>query len=136
MTKHDHHEHHHDEHDSPYPDNPVPEPQTIPTTAAPLLSGKQFNKLDGGKFTITIANPLKYSYLGLPVAGTVLGPVDDKGKPLYTGEDCVLSVQPSGDVQVRPKGANGAWEQCTKSNGLASFVPDDKGPAFGFPYAD
>jgi len=136
MTKHDHHHHEPDEHESPYPDNPVPEPQTVPTTAATLLSGKQFTKLDNGKYTVTIANPLKYSYLGLPPGGTTLGPFDDKGKPLYTGDECVLSLQPGGDLQVRAKGTAGAWESCSKSNGLASFVPDDKGPAYGIPYAD
>jgi len=149
--KHDHHDHdhehhhHHDHehghhHESPFPDNPVPEPDPkttpTPTGAARLLAGAQFNKTaEASKFTVTISNPLKYAYVGMPPVGTVLGPVDDKGQPKYTGDDCVISVQPDGSIQVRAKGSAGAWEVCTKQNGLAVWHPDPA-TAFGIPYAD
>ena len=43
----------------------------------------------------------------------------------------VLSVQPGGQIQVRPAGSDGAWEQCASSGTLVAFAPDDVKYVFG-----
>ena len=78
------------------------------------LSSKQFAK-HGSGVTVTIANPLKHSYHGLPPAGTTLtGP---------TGDDVVLSIQEDGEPQTRSAGTSGAFElaDVDTKNGVIVF---------------
>lgn len=94
-----------------------------------LISSKMLNDVGGGFFTVTITNPLPFTYVGLPPAGTTL---QGQGG---TGTDKVLSIQPGGDAQTRNKGTDGGYEKCKKQNGLLVFNPTGNN-AFALPYAE
>jgi hypothetical protein len=99
-----------------------------PMNAVPLVfSPDQITDLGGGKFTVTIANPLTQQYLGFPPPGTTL-------PGGATGNDCVLSVQPGGHLEVRPKGTTGAYEQATKQGQMLTWKPA-AGTAVQLPFA-
>lgn len=87
----------------------------MPDTVPALISSKQLNTQPDGTFTVTLANPLSASYIGIGDKGrTLIGP---------SGADGVLSVQDAdGEPQVRAKGTAGAFEKCKKSNGLLVFT--------------
>lgn len=91
-----------------------------------VISAKQLNDVGGGKFTVTIANPIAVQYAGLPAPGTVL--------PGAQGSEVVLCVTTTGGIEARPKGTAGSWESCTKSNGLLVFSPFSEG-TFVIPFA-
>lgn len=94
-----------------------------------LLNSKMLNDIGGGYFTVTITNPLQFSYVGLPPAGTTLGGG-------FTGNNCVLSIQPpNGEAQVRQSGTTGGYEKCKKQNGLLVFNPTGIS-SFAIPYVE
>lgn len=85
-----------------------------------VLSASQLNDLGNGTYTVTVTNPLPASYLYMPPKGTLLN--DNHG--MYPeGSDLVLSIQPSGDYEVRAKGTSGGYEQCVKEGGFLVFSP-------------
>lgn len=93
---------------------------------AAILSPAQFNHQSDGRVTVTIANPLERSYLGLPPAGTEIpGP----GGEHITGPDCVLSINTAGNLEVRRKGTAGGDERATIQNGCVIYRPGGDNPA-------
>ncbi len=87
------------------------------------------NDAGNGEFTVTIANPLTISFLGLPVEGTTL-PGNE------TGPDCVLSVQDNGgQYQVRRQGTTGSFEKARKIPGFLRYEPRP-GQVYLVPYTE
>lgn len=48
--------------------------------------------------------------------------------------DEVMSVQPEGQVETRPAGTQGAWEQAELCGDLLIFTPTTRSFAFGYIY--
>lgn len=100
-----------------------------------VVSSSQFTAVSGGVVT-RVTNPLPFSYVGLPPAGTKLGPFDADGNPKFTGDDLSLSIQPDGTPEVRPKGTADQFETATKQNGLVVYKAFGGPVRFAFPFAD
>jgi hypothetical protein len=94
--------------------------------AKEVLKRSQLNKQANGTVTVTISNPLKKNYVNGPDAVTDTQP-DFKltGDPAgLTGDDCVLSITPSGEWQVRKAGTTGPWESGIDKDGFVTFHAD------------
>lgn len=83
-----------------------------------VISSSQLNAQPDGSYTVTMANPLAYSFKDIGNKGDTLGGG-------ATGPNCVLSCQPDGTWQVRPQGVNGPWERCKRSGNILTFTPTD-----------
>ena len=94
-----------------------------------LISSKMLKSVGNNEFIVVISNPLPFSYVGLPPAGTTLSPIK------MVGNDLSLSIQPAGDAQVRANGTDGGYERCKKQNGLLVWNPTGNN-AFAIPFAE
>jgi hypothetical protein len=100
----------------------------------------QLVTVDGNRQVIKILNPLKYSFDGLPPAGTVLPGAEDGVLPGTAANPAwvILTIDPDGNVQGRlmnRPGGYGTWQYVTVLNGMVAIHPDDqlqRGVAFFF----
>ena len=97
---------------------------------AEILGPKNLTTVGDNTYTVSLQNPLEVSYVGLPVKGVEL-----RGEH---GAECrgwvTLSIDPNGNVQVRPAGTAGSYEQCRKQGNLLVYTT--AGKRFPIPYAD
>ena len=64
---------------------------------------------------------------GGPWRAVTVKPSSAQGKSVLMVENGeVISVQPSGEVQLRPAGTDNAYEQCVVGNGTARYATDGK----------
>ena len=47
-------------------------------------------------------------------------------------DDTIVSIQPGGEVESRPAGADGGYEKCRVQGSVATFKPVDKFYTFAF----
>lgn len=119
---------------------PLPDPAPAPTPGPVFFPGDAAMKLHrvlndddfvavGGHLVVEIDNPLTHDWLGLAPQGTRLP--GDGGVAAPDGR-YVLSPQPDGTVQVRPRDTHGVYERVRKVNGFAVWEPQP-GVTFALP---
>lgn len=81
-----------------------------------VISSQQLNAQSDGSYTVTITNPLAYTFKDIGNKGDTLGGGS-------SGANCVLSCQPDGTWQTRPNGTAGPWEKCKRSGNILTFTP-------------
>lgn len=89
-----------------------PNPKTV-------LVGFTVNAQDDGSETYTIPDALLHAYRR------------QDGSPAQSGD--VLSVQPDGSWQARPRGTNGPYEKARRTGAITVYFPDAGGQVC-FPY--